>query len=145
VTKNKNEIKRKKNSNDFEWLKKENDFRLVYKNGQSLVSQDKKLKAKYFFLDDEDNNKVKAGISVSSDKGNSVWRNRIKRILRESIKNEKETLLKIAKQKNSELLLIFSPDLINQNNFKQISFRDLSEATSSILNGLKESALLQRK
>jgi len=145
VTKNKDEIKRKKNSNDFEWLKKENDFRLVYKNGQSLVSQDKKLKAKYFFLDDEDNNKVKAGISVSSDKGNSVWRNRIKRILRESIKNEKETLLKIAKQKNSELLLIFSPDLINQNNFKQISFRDLSEATSSILNGLKESALLQRK
>jgi len=145
VTKNKDEIKRKKNSNDFEWLKKENDFRLVYKNGQSLVSQDKKLKAKYFFLDDEDNDKVKAGISVSSDKGNSVWRNRIKRILRESIRNEKETLLKIAKQKNSELLLIFSPYLINQNNFKQISFRDLSEATSSILNGLKESALLQRK
>lgn len=145
MTKNKGNIKHKRNSSDFEWLKKESEFNLVYKNGQSLVSKDEKLKAKYFFIDYEYNNKVKAGISVSSDKGNSVWRNRMKRIIRELIRKEKETLVNIAKQKNSELLLIFSPYSINQNNFKQLSSRDLSEAASSILNGLKESATLQRK
>ena len=140
MTKNKRE---KGKLDNFEVLRKENDFDLVLKNGQSLVSKDKKLRVKYYLRNNTESNKVKAAISVGSDKGNSVWRNRIKRIIRESIRQEKETLLNIAKQKNAELLLIFSPYTINQNKFNKISFKDFSEAISNILNGLKESVSLQ--
>jgi len=137
VTKNKEEMGRKEGTNEFEWLKRKNEIELVYKNGQTVVSKDKRLRAKYFFEDNGAvNKKVKAGLSVSSDKGNSVWRNRIKRILRELIRKEKELLLSIVKQKNTNLLLIFSPHSISQNSFNKISLKDLAAPMSDILNTL---------
>lgn len=139
MTKNKQETERKKKDNDFEWLKSKNESELVYKNGQTVVSKDKKLRAKYFFVDSEDvNEKVKAGLSVSSDKGNSVWRNRMKRILRELIRKEKEILLSIVKQKNTSFLIIFSPHSITQNNFNKISLKDITVPMEDILNKLKK-------
>jgi len=137
VTKNKEEIGRKKKTNEFEWLKSKNEIELVYKNGQTMVSKDKKLRAKYFFADNKDvNEKVKAGLSVSSDKGNSVWRNRMKRILRELIRKEKEVFLSVAKQKNTDFLIIFSPHSIDQGNFNKITLKDITSPMTDILNKL---------
>jgi ribonuclease P protein component len=137
VTKNKKEIEPKKKTNDFEWLKSKNEIELVYKSGQTLVSKDKKLRAKYFFVDNKDvGEKVKAGLLVSSDKGNSVWRNRMKRILRELIKKEKFFLLSIVKQKKTNFLIIFSPHSITQNNFSKISLKDITAPMNEILSKL---------
>lgn len=137
MTKNKEEIGRKKKTNEFEWLKRKNEIELVYKNGQTMVSKDKKLRAKYFFADNKDvNEKVKAGLSVSSDKGNSVWRNRMKRILRELIRKEKEVFLSVAKQKNTDFLIIFSPHSIDQGNFNKITLKDITSPMTDILNKL---------
>ena len=137
MTKNKKEIGSKNQTNDFEWLKRKNELELVYKNGQTVVSNDKKLRAKYYFANSEDvNEKVKAGLSVSSDKCNSVWRNRMKRILRELIRKEKEILLSIVKQKNTNFLIIFSPHSITQSNFNKVSLKDITSPMSDILNKL---------
>ena len=139
MTKNKEEIGLKKKTIVFEWLNRKNEIELVYKNGQTMVSKDKKLRVKYFFADNKDfNKKVKAGLSVSSDKGNSVWRNRMKRILRELIRKEKEILLSIVKQKNTSFLIIFSPHSITQNNFNKISLKDITVPMNDILNKLKK-------
>jgi len=126
---------------DFEWLKNDKDFELVYKKGRTIISEDKKLKAKYLYTDRIENIKVKAGLSVISKKGNSVWRNRVRRILRESLRKEVEKLLAIAKQKNSELLIVFSPYSIDQNNSRKIYFRDINISVLEILNRLKELAI----
>ena len=137
MTKNKKEVGLKNQISDFEWLKSKSEIELVYKNGQTVVSNDKKLRAKYYFANIKDvNEKVKAGLSVSSDKGNSVWRNRMKRILRELIRKEKEILLSIVKQKNTNFLIIFSPHSITQSNFNKVSLKDITFPMSDILNKL---------
>ena len=145
MTKSRKIIQHKRKVNDFEWLKSNIDFELVYKNGQTIVSKDKKLKAKYFFLDNEKNCKVKAGISVGSDKGNSVWRNRLKRIFREAIRKEKEDLSAIARQKNACLLIILSPHSINEVSLNKIYFKDIATSFFEILIRLKEPALFGQK
>jgi len=130
---------------NFEWLKNDKDFELVYKQGRTIISDDKKLKARYLFIDRIENIKVKAGLSVISKKGNSVWRNRVRRILRESLRKEIEKLLAITKQKNADLLIIFSPYSIDQNNSRKIYFRDINIPVLEILNRLKELAITQQK
>jgi ribonuclease P protein component len=117
----------------FERLANDSDFKLVYKTGHAVISEDNKIKAKYLFTGKSGSSKVKIGLSVASKKGNSVWRNRIKRILRESLRLNIETLRYVIEQKNGDLLIIFSPYSINQINSKKIFLKDIKPSVLDIL------------
>lgn len=117
----------------FDRLINDRDFELVYKRGSVVLSEDKKIKANYLFESKDINNTVKIGLSVASKKGNSVWRNRIKRILRESLKIDREILRNIIELKNANLLIIFSPYSINQTNSKKIFLKEIKPAIWNIL------------
>jgi ribonuclease P protein component len=117
----------------FDRLINESDFELVYKIGRAVISEDKKIKAKYIFKSKDRNNKVKIGLSVASKKGSAVWRNRIKRILRESLRIDIEILRNIIEQKNADLLIVFSPNSINQINSKKIFLKEIKPAVLDIL------------
>jgi len=126
-----------KRAKGIDRLKSDKDFELIYGKGIAIISEDKKLKAKYLFLNRIENNRTKFGVSVISKKGNSVWRNRIKRILREALLKERDKLLDIANQKNSTLLIIFSPYTINQKSSKKIFLKDINPAVLNLLNKIK--------
>ena len=126
----------KKKIRSVDRLKNDNDFELVYGKGITITSEDKKIKAKYLFIKKTENGSSKLGVTVISQKGNSIWRNRLKRILREAVIKEETTLLNIADQKNSNLLVVFSPHLINQNNSKKIFLNDIKPAVLNILKSL---------
>jgi len=117
----------------FDRLINDRDFELVYKRGSVVLSEDKKIKANYLFESKDINNTVKIGLSVASKKGNGVWRNRIKRILRESLKIDREILRNIIELKNANLLIIFSPYSINQTNSKKIFLKEIKPAIWNIL------------
>jgi len=117
----------------FDRLINDRDFELVYKTGRVVISEDKKIKAKYLFENKDIINTVKIGLSVISKKGNSVWRNRIKRILRESVRINREHLRNIIELKNADLLIIFSPYSINQTNSKKIFLKEIRPAVLDIL------------
>lgn len=117
----------------FDRLINDRDFELVYKTGHVVISEDKKIKAKYLFESKDINNTVKIGLSVVSKKGNSVWRNRIKRILRESVRIDREILRSIIEIKNEGLLIIFSPYSLNQTNSKKIFLKEIKPAVLDIL------------
>jgi len=117
----------------FDRLINDRDFELVYKTGHVVISEDKKIKAKYLFESKDINNTVKIGLSVVSKKGNSVWRNRIKRILRESVRIDREILRSIIEIKNESLLIIFSPYSLNQTNSKKIFLKEIKPAVLDIL------------
>lgn len=133
MTKNKKSVKPVKNTIIFDRLVNESDFELVYKLGRAIISEDKKLKAKYFFTKSGENLTVKIGLSIASKKGISVWRNRLKRILRESLRTEREILRNIIEQKNEDLLIIFSPYSIDQTNSKKIFLKDIKPSVLEIL------------
>ena len=122
----------------FKKLKKENEFGLVYKKGSAIISGDKKIKANYFLESDNENIKIKIGLSISSKKGNSVWRNKIKRLIREAIRLNRETLLGTLEQKNANLFIIFSPHSINQTNYKEIFLKDISASVLDIITRLND-------
>jgi len=117
----------------FDRLINDRDFELVYKTGHVVISTDKKIKAKYLFESKDINNTVKIGLSVVSKKGNSVWRNRIKRILRESVRIDREILRSIIEIKNEGLLIIFSPYSLSQTNSKKIFLKEIKPAVLDIL------------
>lgn len=121
----------------FKKLKNENEFELVYEKGSTVVSRDKKIKANYFFEIDTDDKNIKIGLSISSKKGNSVWRNRIKRLIREAVRLNRETLLGTLEQKNANLFIIFSPHSINQTNYKKIFLKDIKASVLDIITRLK--------
>lgn len=138
MTNNSESFKPNRKDNSFDWLKTDRDFELVYKKGSVIVSNDGRIKARYLFQGENESNRIRAGLSVISKKGNSVWRNRIKRILREIVTKEKIFLQDIAYQKNSNLFIIFSPYSINQNNSRKIFLKNVEPAVLEILNRLKE-------
>jgi len=133
VTNNKKSVKPTENKIVFTRLVNKSDFELVYKAGSTIISDDKKVKAKYLFTSKDKNNIVKIGLSVISKKGNSVWRNRIKRIIRESLRMNRDELQNIMEQKKTDLLIIFSPYSINQANSKKIFLNDIKAAVIDIL------------
>ena len=65
-----------------ESLKKNKDFQNIYKKGRSLANS---YLVMYILPNETDKNRI--GISVSKKVGNSVVRNRAKRLMKESYRN----------------------------------------------------------
>lgn len=116
----------------FDRLKSENDIERVYKRGKVIISEDRKIKARYLSVDNP-TSRARIATTVSSKTGSSVWRNRLKRIIRESLTQEKVFLKEIVFNNKLELLIIFSPYKINQTSHQQLFLKDIKPAVTDIL------------
>jgi ribonuclease P protein component len=121
----------------FDRLKRANDIEAVYKNGNVIISTDRKLKASHL-SSESITNQIRIAVTVSSKAGSSVWRNRLKRIIRESLRLEKDILKEIVFKKKSELSIIFSQYRINQLSHKHLFLKDIKPAVTDILNKLSK-------
>ena len=128
----------------FDRLKNKNDIELVYKKGYVIISADRKLKANYISIDSE-TKKVKTAVSVSSKVGNSVWRNRLKRLIRESLGQEELILKEILFKNKLELSIIFSPYRINKTNLANPILKEVKPAVTDILNKLSKTSVRNLK
>jgi len=124
----------------FDRLKSENDIEAVYKNGNVIISTDRKLKAIHL-SSGSITNQIRIAVTVSSKAGNSVWRNRLKRIIRESLRLEKEILNEIVFKNKSGLSIIFSQYRINQVNHKRLFLKDIKPAVTDILDKLRKTTI----
>lgn len=124
----------------FERLKIKNDINAVYKKGKVFISVDRKLKANHLFSESV-TNRVRVAITISSKAGNSVWRNRLRRIIRESLRREKKYLREIVNNNKQGLSIIFSTYRINQVNFEHLSLKDVKPAVTDILNKISKTAI----
>jgi ribonuclease P protein component len=120
----------------FDSLKSEKGIERVYRKGNVIISTDRKIKANYLSSENL-TNRIKFAITVSSKTGNSVWRNRFKRIIRESLRLELASLNEIIFKNKSDLLIIFSPYRINQTNNKRLFLKDIKPSLSDILNKIR--------
>lgn len=98
----------------IERIKLKKDFQKVYSKGQILYSPQNKIKVNYFYESSVNEGMVKAAFAVSKKAGNSVWRNRVKRLFREVYRNNKVLLTDLVTSKNITLFVIFSPNSFNQ-------------------------------
>jgi ribonuclease P protein component len=121
----------------FDRLKSANDIEMVYKNGNVIISTDRKIKASYLYSEIT-TNRIKIAVTISSKTGSSVWRNRFKRVVREALRFEMDILKEIMLKKKSDLSIIFSQYRINQINHKQLFLKDIHPAVTDILNKLSK-------
>jgi ribonuclease P protein component len=120
-----------------ERIKSKNEFDLVYSKGEILFSSSNKLKAVFFFEREIGEAVVKTAFAVSSKSGKAVWRNRVKRILRNSLRLNKQILFEEAKLKKVKLLVVLSPNRINELNNKNIYLKDVQMDVIDLLDQIR--------
>lgn len=133
-----------------ERVRRKKDFELIYNSGKILYSADRKLKAVFIEIKDGFKNLPVTGSSekeeiiqrtrsvaiaaaVSKKAGNAVWRNRIKRLVKESYRLNKNLLTK------SQILIVFSPLKLNQKKNGKITLQDLMPPVIDLINKMNSS------
>jgi ribonuclease P protein component len=119
--------------NNLETLIKKNDFNFVYKKGKTAKLKKGLVKAVYILIIENDRRRTMMAVTVSSKFGNSVWRNRFKRLIREAVRYEKKHLSEILERKESSLLIVFSPHGANQKNNKKLFLKEIRSDIKSLL------------
>jgi len=98
-------------------LKKNNEFRLVYTKGKKIFG---KFIIIYLLLRDQTDNRL--GIIVKKNIGNAVFRNRVKRILRE-----------IWWEKVNQYISGYDVIVIAKANIKEASFKEIESEIKVLL------------
>lgn len=116
-----------------ERVKKKRDFEKIYNAANVLVSSDRLIKV-YFIYAYNNAAEIKIAAAVSKKAGKAVWRNRVKRLIRESYRLNKKALLEKVLMKNIQLLLIFSPNRLSEASNKKIYLYDVSPGVVELMN-----------
>ncbi len=109
-----------------ERIKSKKLFELLYSHGKINYSKNGLFKAVFYLTDLTDEKRthgVKVAFAVHKKAGKAVWRNRVKRLMREAYRLNKHLLN--AKETDKLLLISFSPNKVNQRNYKKIYLRDV--------------------
>lgn len=121
-----------------ERVRKKKDFEKIFSSGKVLFSSDQLIKCLYIF---EQNNKdvgVKVAAAVSSKAGKAVWRNRVKRLIKESYRLNKMLILPKAVEKNIEAKIIFSPNKLNEEKYSKVKLSDISPGIIELIKKISQ-------
>lgn len=116
-----------------ERVKKKRDFEKIYSSARVLFSSDRLIKVHFLLVVNEDPG-IKIAAAVSKKSGKAVWRNRVKRLIKESYRVNKKPLLEIVLKKKINLLLVFSPNRLSETINKKIYLRSISPGVVDLMN-----------
>jgi ribonuclease P protein component len=108
-----------------ERIKKRNDFELIFSSGKVVYSSGKVFRAHYLAEQNAEDSGIKIAPVVSKKLGNAVWRNKVKRLIKESYRLNKEILTQISLRKNVLLKIVFSPNTLSENKNKILSYNNI--------------------
>ncbi len=120
-----------------ERLKNKKDFERIFSTGRTVFSSDKSVRAAFLVETGGIFQGIKVAAAVSRKLGNAVWRNRIKRLLRESYRLNKGEILSVCKEKNILVKVVLSPNLINQKKTRSVVLNDLMPGVTDVLSKIK--------
>jgi ribonuclease P protein component len=119
----------------IERIKSKKEFQLVFNEGKTLVSNSRRLKA-IFYIYSSDSPNCKVAFAIFKKAGNAVWRNRVKRILRELYRTNKQIILK--QLKNKSVLLVFSLNSVSKKNYPKISLNNFNDDVLDLLKSISK-------
>lgn len=125
----------------YERIKKKNEISRVFNSGKRIYTNSRKLKAIFCFGEDNSGT-IKIVPAVHKKTGNAVWRNRIKRLLRESYRLNKKILTDIIEERT--LLLMISPNSINKKKQPHVVLNDVQDEVIELLSKIKNQILTER-
>jgi ribonuclease P protein component len=124
--------------NQYERVKKKNDFEKVYSSGKIFYSSELLIKSLYTIDPKEQFVGVKIAVAVSKKAGNAVWRNRIKRLIKESYRLNKTSIINKASQAKVGVMIIFSPNRLSESKNKNIFLKDVKEKVVELINKIEQ-------
>jgi ribonuclease P protein component len=119
-----------------EKLKSRKDYEELYSKGVAIFSSTKKIKAVYIIDQNSNETGIRISVTVGRKSGNAVWRNRVKRLLRESYRLNKYVLLKKIEDLNFYMRIIFSPYTINMKKNKEIYLKEIMPDVIEIMSNI---------
>lgn len=121
-----------------ERIKSKKDFEDIYSQRNILFSFDKKIRVSYIF----DKNVVDAGVkiapAISKHSGNAVWRNRVKRLLREAYRLNKTDIVSFCQTNQIKLKIVFSLNNISKKTTPSLGLTDLFDGVKDLLNKIEK-------
>jgi len=121
-----------------ERLKGKKDFELLFTQGNTIIAGGKKLKAVYFIESELEESGVKAAFAVHRKSGKAVWRNRVRRLLKEAYRLNKAEMVEICSAEKIGLLFAFSLYGLNQSDFPKICMDDIKSDAVELINRVCE-------
>lgn len=115
-----------------EKIKNKKDFEKLYSSGKTILTENQKLKAIYI-IEANAEPKVKFAAVVSKKLGKAVWRNRVKRLIRESYRLNKHPLVEKIENNRILLKLIISAKQINEKNNIKVNLEDIMPEVVEVL------------
>ena len=121
-------------------IKRTKQIEKIFKEGKILISENKKLKAT--FLSQKNNNEylIQFGVAVQKKAGTAVWRNRIKRLIREAYRKNKYLLYQFSIKNKLLIYLIISPGKLNQSNSSKLSLSEIEPTVLELIRKVVGSA-----
>ena len=122
----------------IERIKSRKDFVEIFSNGKTVFSTERKIKATYLIINKSDKTGVVISAAVFKKTGRAVWRNRVKRLIKEAYRLNKNILIETAVEKGLHLKLVFSPNTLNEKKNKRLYLSDIMPGVKEIMLKLKD-------
>ncbi|MFN3693620.1 MAG: ribonuclease P protein component [Ignavibacterium sp.] len=121
----------------YERIKEKKKIQLLIQDGSSVFSSRNSLKAIYLIQDSNEPG-VKIAVGISRKAGKAVWRNKLKRLIRNAYRLNKIPLLTSAKQKNKLVLILFTSLSYNELNNKKLFYSEIETEVKSLLDKIEK-------
>lgn len=118
--------------NKSERIKEKKIFEQLYKSGKTVLLKNNSLKIIYL-AEKSDKSCVKIAVGISKKAGNSVWRNRLKRLIRNAYRLNKLQLKELAKRKRMRIFILFSSVSLNQSASPKLKYKEIENQVISLL------------
>lgn len=117
-----------------ERIKRKKDFEKVFSSGATVFTKDRLLRAVFVFESNKTESGIKIAPAVSKKAGKAVWRNRVKRIIKEAYRQNKEIFVNYVQQKELRLLIVFSPNELSEIKNKSVRLNDILPGVVELMN-----------
>ncbi|MGQ9643869.1 MAG: ribonuclease P protein component [Ignavibacterium sp.] len=119
-----------------ERIKEKKNIQNLIQDGSSVFSSKNSLKAIYLVKDSNEPG-VKTAVGISRKAGKAVWRNRIKRLIKNAYRLNKNPLVNSAKENKKQILILFTSSGYNEQKNKKLVYQEIVEEVKSVLDKIE--------
>lgn len=122
----------------MERIKRKRDFEKVFSSGITVFTKDRLLRAVFVVEPKKNESGIKIAPAVSKKAGKAVWRNGVKRLIKEAYRQNKKIFIENVRQKELLLLIVFSPNELSETKNKTLRLNNILPGIVELMNKISK-------